>query len=84
MFIEHLLAFAKGEKVRVLWKCSILATLWVIWLERNNKIFVVSEEEYVNFMWDGARFVASLWSSVSKELQDIFCSIHLNWEGVLG
>lgn len=45
---------------------------------------MVSEEEYVNFMWDGARFVASLWSSVSKELQDIFCSIHLNWEGVLG
>lgn len=33
MFIEHVAAFAKGEKARVLWKCSVLAALWVIWLK---------------------------------------------------
>lgn len=67
-----------------LWKCSVLATLWIIWLERN-RIYGDSSEEDVNSLWNRARFLASLWAS--KEFQDtwvFFFFVHLNWEGVLG
>lgn len=51
-----------------LWKCGVLATLWIIWLERNNGIYGDSSEEDVNSLWNRARFLASLWAS--KEFQD--------------
>lgn len=47
-----------------------MAALWVIWLKRDNRIFGNSREEDVNSLWDRARFLASLWASVSKEFQD--------------
>lgn len=52
-----------------LWKCSVLATLWIIWLERNG-IYGDSSEEDVNSLWNRARFLAYLWAS--KEFQDTF------------
>ena len=35
---EFIHAFRKGEKARVLWKCSVLALFQVIWFERK-KVF---------------------------------------------
>lgn len=68
----------------MLWKCTILATLCFL-IERDNRIFGDSREEDVNYLWDRASFLASLWASVSKEFQDTsFFFIHSNWEGVLG
>lgn len=85
MLNEHVSAFAKGEQARVLWKCSVLATLWVIWLQRHKRIFRDSREEDVNSLWDRTQFLASLRASISKEFQDtLFFFIHLNWEQVLG
>ena len=76
MLFEHVSAFAKGAKARVL-----LATLWVIWLERNKRIFGDSREEDVNSRSDRTQFLASLSASVSKEFQDTsFFFIHLNRE----
>lgn len=84
MLIEHVSAFAKGEKAMVSWEYSVLAILWVIWIERNNRIFRDFREEDVNYLRNRASFLASLWTSISKEFQDtLFIFIHLNWEGVL-
>ncbi|KAM7469612.1 hypothetical protein LguiA_007795 [Lonicera macranthoides] len=39
----------------------------MIWIERNNRIFEGKEEEK-EWLWEGIRFVASLWASNSKLL----------------
>ena len=83
--MENIHDFGKGDKAKVVWKCSILALLWVIWQDRNSRIFEDRQEEDINCLWDRIKFLASLWASVSKEFQDTsFFFILLNWETVLG
>lgn len=57
---------------------------WVIWQERDVFIFEWKGMDNIEELWDRVHLLASLWASVSMELQDsssLF--IHLNWEGVL-
>ena len=44
MLSELIHAFGKGKKAKELWKCSVMATFWVIWLRRKRRIFEDSEE----------------------------------------
>ena len=46
MLLEFIHAFGMGEKARVLWKCSVISTFWVIWIERN-RIFEDSKEDII-------------------------------------
>lgn len=67
----------------VLWKCSVLAALWVIWLETNRRIFEDSEKDII-FLWESVWLIPSLRAQLLKEFQDSsFFFIHLNWESVL-
>lgn len=33
----------KGKKAKVLWGCSVLAVIWVLWMERNSRILKITE-----------------------------------------
>ena len=44
MLSEFIHAFGKGEKARVLWKCSVMATFWVIWLKEIEGFFKIQRK----------------------------------------
>lgn len=46
-----------GERGVVLWRCAVIAIFWVLWLERNEKIFKDKVEE-VGCLWDKIVFLA--------------------------
>ena len=61
----------KGEKAIILLGCGVLAIVWLVWMERNKKLFEtygVAEREY---MWERVEFLASLWASTSKVFRDL-------------
>ena len=41
LFVQNHYGFGKGKKAKVLWGCSVLAIFWVLWMERNRRIFEV-------------------------------------------
>jgi len=48
-----------------------MAVMWMIWIERHNRIFEgkQKEKEWL-WLWERIRFVASLWISNSKVFKD--------------
>ena len=69
-----------GKKAKVLWGCSVLAIFWVLWMERNRRIFEVYEGVGVQFLWERIRFWVALWASVSEVFKDYsFSSILRDW-----
>lgn len=44
-----------------MWRCAFLAIIWVIWLERNDRIFYNRASD-IDVMWDRVVYLASLWS----------------------
>lgn len=49
--------FESNKEMKILWTFATLAILWVIWLERNDKIF-----KDRSFLLDKVVFMASLWA----------------------
>jgi len=74
--MENIHTFGRGDKAKVLWKYVVLALLWVIWQERNSRIFEDRQEDNINCFWDRIKFLASLWASISKEFQDTSFFFH--------
>ena len=37
--VEKPIGFGTNNLAKVLWKCMVLPLMWVIWIERNNRIF---------------------------------------------
>ena len=82
---EGFVGFGIGNKAKVLWGCCRMAILWVIWLERNRRIFDNFKGVGVEELWERVRFWSSLWASITPEFRDIlFSSILLDWRAVLG
>lgn len=76
--------FGRDKEKRTLWNRATLAISWVIWLERNRRIF---QNRHINpsFLWDRVVFLASLWTKatsffVGMTLTDIQRE---NWQLVL-
>ena len=44
----------------VLGRCVVLAVFWVVWMERNKRIFVQAGGEDVDKLWDRVCYWASL------------------------
>ena len=69
---------------KVMWKCIVLSLLWVIWIERNNRIFedkVMRSED----LFEKAKYLASLWAFSEKNFKEFpFSLIVLNWKDVIG
>ncbi|KAM7473769.1 hypothetical protein LguiB_021012 [Lonicera macranthoides] len=70
-------------KIRTLWRCIKVAVMWMIWIERNNRIFEGKEEQR-EWLWERIRFVASLWASNSKSFKHCGVEyIKLNWKAII-
>ena len=82
--VEKPIGFATNNLAKVMWKCIVLSLLWVIWIERNNRIFVdivMSIED----LFEKAEYLASLWASSDKTFKEFpFSLIVLNWKDVIG
>ena len=80
LFVQNLDGFGKGKKAKVLWGCGIFAILWVLWSERNRRIFEAYEGVGFEVLWDRVRFWVALWASVSETFKDYsFSSIQRDW-----
>lgn len=40
--------------------CAVLAVFWVVWMERNKRIFLEARGEDVDQLWDRVCYWASL------------------------
>ncbi|RVW90400.1 Transposon TX1 uncharacterized 149 kDa protein [Vitis vinifera] len=68
MFFTNFNGFGSSKRGVVLWQDACIALMWVVWRERNARIF---EDKARNsgFLWDSIRFLASLWAFCSKVLK---------------
>lgn len=74
----------RGPRGVVLWRCAILAVFWVVWLERNERIFEHRIEE-VGGLWERVVFLASFWASVASEFSGVpLFLIISDWRAVCG
>ena len=57
--------FGLSRRGIVLWHAAYIALIWVVWWERNARIF---EDKARNskYLWDSIHFLASLWAFCSK------------------
>ena len=64
MFINYK-GFGKSKRGVILWQNASIALIWVVWRERNARIFEDKARNAGN-LWDSIHFLASLWA---------FCSV---------
>jgi hypothetical protein len=71
------LSFGRGKKAKVLWGSSLLAVIWVIWMERNRRIFEDYRGVGLEELWLRVKYLAALWFSFSVEFRDYSTSLIL-------
>ena len=64
MFINYK-DFGTSKRGIVLWQNACIVVIWVVWQERNARIFEEMARNSEN-LWDSIHFLASLW---------VFCSV---------
>ncbi|KAK9927793.1 hypothetical protein M0R45_024959 [Rubus argutus] len=70
-----------GRKAKAVWGCLVLAVFWVIWLERNQRIFEDKVGAGHEELWDRIKFWSSLWVSVTHEFKDYSLAVILrDWK----
>ncbi|RVW30887.1 hypothetical protein CK203_102789 [Vitis vinifera] len=71
--------FGSSKRGIVLWQAACIALLWVVWQERNARIFEDKTRNSEN-LWDMIHFLASLWAFCSQVFKGIPLNvIHLDW-----
>lgn len=68
LFCQKRCGFGKGKKEKVLWGCSVLAVILVLWMERNRRMFEVLGEGVEEF-WKRVRLGSALWASATEALK---------------
>ena len=74
--------FGSSKRGVVLWQDACIALMWVVWRERNARIF---EDKARNseYLWDSISFLASLWALCSKVFKGIPLNVlQLDWLAV--
>ena len=64
MFINYK-GFDNSKRGMVLWKNACIALIWVVWRERNARIFK-DKARNPESPWDSNFFLAALWAFCSK------------------
>ena len=78
MFINYK-GFGKSKRGVVLWQNACIALIWVVWWERNAKIFEDKVRNSEN-LWDSIHFLASYWAFCSVGFKGIpFNVLQLDW-----
>ncbi|RVW69473.1 Transposon TX1 uncharacterized 149 kDa protein [Vitis vinifera] len=67
MFINYK-GFGKSKRGLVLWQNACIALIWVVWRERNARIFEDKARNSEN-LWDSIHFIASFWAFCSAVLR---------------
>ena len=62
--------FSFTKKGNIVWKVSVTATCWAIWLERNNRIFEEVEDSFES-IWDRIRLWVAIWLHFCKDFKSI-------------
>ena len=57
--------FGLSKRGIVLWQAVCIAMIWVVWRERNARIFEDKARNSKN-LWASIHFLASLWAFCSK------------------
>ena len=74
--------FGSSKRGVVLWQDACIAIMWVVWRERNARIFEDKTRNSKNF-WDSIRFLVSLWAFCSKVFKGIPLNVlQLDWLAV--
>ena len=57
--------FGSSKRGIVLWQVMSIALMWVVWWEKNARIFE-DKERNSEYLWDSIVFLTSLWAFCSK------------------
>ncbi|RVW87823.1 hypothetical protein CK203_039735 [Vitis vinifera] len=71
--------FGLSRRGMVLWQATCIALIWVVWRERNARIFL-DKARNPESLWDSIFFLASLWAFCSKVFKGIpLIVLQLDW-----
>lgn len=51
-----------SKRAKLLWSCAAFATFWVLWLERNARVFE-DKSRGIDCLWDCVCHLTSFWVS---------------------
>ena len=64
---------------KTLWQIACLTLVWMVWQERNNRIFE-DKGRTEEMLWDWILFYSSLWASYTVAFRGVPLSVlQLNW-----
>ena len=67
---------------KTLWQIACLTLVWMVWQERNNRIFE-DKGRMEEMLWDLILFYSSLWASCTAAFRGVPLSVlQLNWIAV--
>ena len=82
--MEEVLGLGTNKMARALWKSMVMSLLWLLWIERNSRIFS-KKEMSPHDIFEKAKVLASLWASTDKAFRGFpFSLIVNNWKDVIG
>ena len=71
-------------KDKTLWQIACLTLLWMVWQERNNRIFE-DKGRTEEMLWGLILFYSSLWAFCTAAFREVPLSVlQLNWTAVCG
>ncbi|KAJ9680550.1 hypothetical protein PVL29_019769 [Vitis rotundifolia] len=71
--------FGSSKRGIVLWQNACIALMWVVWRERNARIFE-DKARNAEYLWDSICFLTSFWAFCSKVFKGIpFNILQLDW-----
>lgn len=83
ILLEDWLGFGRNKKAQTICSAMVLASLWVVWLELNRRIFEDKDMVFED-LFEKAKFLASLWASTYPSFKLFPLSlILLSWDDVL-